>query len=45
MRGVYKRGNIWWIRYSRNGRQGRESSKSTKFDDAKRLLKRREGEI
>lgn len=42
---IYKRGKIYWIRYSRNGKQYRESTKSTKLVDAKRLLKKREGEI
>jgi len=42
---IYKRGNIYWIKYYRNGRPYRESTKSTKEADAKRLLKRREGEI
>ena len=42
---VYRRGRIWWIKYYRNGKPFRESSKSQKFSDAKRLLRRREGEI
>lgn len=42
---VRKRGNIWWIRYYRNGRRHEESSKSTKKGAADRLLKIREGEI
>jgi integrase len=42
---IYKRGNIYWIKYYRNGKPYRESSKSTKETDAKRLLKKRDGEI
>jgi len=38
-------GEIFWIRYSRAGRQFRESTHSTKEADAKRLLKLREGQI
>lgn len=40
-----KRGNIWWIRYSRNGRRYEESSRSDKKGVAERLLKLREGDI
>jgi len=42
---IYKRGNIYWIQYYRNGKPYRESVKSKKEADAKRLLKKREGEI
>ena len=42
---IYKRGNIYWIKYYQNGKPHRESSKSTKRSDARRLLKKREGEI
>lgn len=42
---VYKRGNVYWIKYFRNGKPYQESAKSRKKVDAKRLLKRREGEI
>jgi integrase len=42
---TYKRGNIWWIKYYRNGKPYRESTRSHKEADAKRLLKKREGEI
>jgi len=42
---IYKRGNVWWIKYHRNGKPFRESSKSTKKKVAERLLQRREGEI
>ena len=42
---VYKRGEIYWIKYYRHGKPYRESAKSIKEGDAKRLLKNREGEI
>jgi integrase len=42
---IYKRGNTWWIKYYRNGKSYRESSKSTKKMVAKKLLDRREGDI
>jgi integrase len=42
---IYKRGKVWWIKYHRNGKSFRESSKSTKKMVAERLLKRREGDI
>lgn len=40
-----RRGSVWWIRYYRNGRRFEETSGSEHRDDAKRLLKLREGEI
>jgi len=43
--GNVKEGKTWWIKYYRNGKPYYESSKSKKETDAKRLLKRREGEI
>ena len=42
---LYKRGNVWWIKYHHNGKPIRESSKSKSKMVADRLLKRREGEI
>ena len=42
---IWKRGRIYWIKYYRNGKPYRESSKSYKEADAKNLLKKREGEI
>lgn len=45
MGSIYKRGNIYWIKYYSNGKPYRESTKSSKEADAKRLLKKREGEI
>jgi integrase len=42
---IYKRGKTYWIKYYRNGKPYYESSRSRKETNAKRLLKRREGEI
>ena len=42
---IYKRGNVWWVKYYRNGKSFRESSNTTKKMVAKKLLERREGEI
>lgn len=40
-----RRGNIWWIRYYRNGRRHEESSHSRKKTEAERLLRLREGDV
>jgi integrase len=45
MGSLYRRGRIWWIKYYRNGKPFRETSKSAKARDARRLLRKREGEI
>jgi len=45
MGSIYKRGNIFWIQYHRRGKPYRESTRSEKEADAKRLLRKREGEI
>ena len=45
MGAIYKRGTVYWIKYYRNGKPYRESSKSDKETQAKILLKKREGEI
>ena len=45
MGSIYKRGNIFHIKYYRNGKPYRESTHSEKESDAKRLLKLREGSI
>lgn len=42
---IYKRGNIWWLKYYRNGKPYYESSKTAKKIVAKKLLEIREGEI
>jgi hypothetical protein len=45
MGSIYKRGKVYWIQYYRNGKPYRETTKSHKEADAKRLLKKCEGEI
>ena len=45
MGSIYKRGSVWWVKYYRNGKPYRESAKSEKETEAKRLLRKREGEI
>ena len=45
MGSLYKRGDIYWIKYYRYGKPYRESSKTEKITEAQRLLKKREGEI
>lgn len=45
MGSIYKRGEMYHIKYYRNGKPYRESTHSTKESDAKRLLKLREGSI
>jgi len=42
---TYQRGAVWWVKYYRNGRPIRESSRSIKESDAIQLLKIREGDI
>ena len=42
---VYKRGNVWWLKYSLNGKTIRESSGSPRKAVADRLLKINMGEI
>jgi integrase len=34
---IYQRGNVWWVKVYVNGQPHRESSKSEKYEDAKRL--------
>jgi integrase len=43
--GVIRQSEVFWLKYYRNGKAYRESSKTTKEDDAKKLLRLREGEI
>jgi integrase len=45
MGSIYLRGKTYWIKYYKNGKPYRESTKSKKEVDAKRLLRLREGEI
>lgn len=42
---IFKRGRVWWIQYNVNGRQYRESAKTTRKEDAQTLLRRRHQEI
>ena len=42
---IFLRGSIWWIRYTHRGRQIRESSGSSVYGDADRLLKKRQGDV
>ncbi len=43
--GTMKESAVWWIKYYRNGKPYRESTKTTKITEAQRKLKQREGEI
>jgi hypothetical protein len=36
---LFKRGSIWWIQYSANARQYRESAKTTIKEKAQALLR------
>lgn len=45
MGSLYKRGNIWWVKYYQEGKPYRESSESTRKRDAERLLAKRQGAI
>lgn len=40
---LYKRGEIWWIKYYSSGKPIRESAGTTKQKEAERVLKSREG--
>lgn len=42
---IRKRGNVWWIRYSRNGRRFEESAHTPSYEVARDLLRDREGDI
>ncbi len=43
--GIYKRGDIYWITYTWQGRQYFESSHSSDMHDAEALLLRRRSEL
>jgi hypothetical protein len=45
MGSLFRRGNIWWVKYYQNGRPIRESTGATKETEAKRFLKEREGRV
>jgi len=40
---LYQRGKVWWVKYYVNGRPMRESTGTTKEQEAGRILKAREG--
>lgn len=42
---VFQRGAVWWIKYYRNGKPYRETSGSERESEARKLLKKRLGEI
>jgi integrase len=42
---VFQRGAVFWVKYYRNGKAYRESSGSEKEIDARKLLRKRHGEI
>ena len=42
---LLKRGRIWWIRYYVNGHREEESARTTVKEDARNLLKQREGDV
>ncbi len=42
---IRKRGRIYWIRYYRNGQRIEESAETKKWEDARDLLREREGAI
>jgi len=42
---IYRRGRVYWIKYYRNGRPYAETTHSDRKEVARRLLRRREGEI
>jgi hypothetical protein len=41
--GLLRESEVWWLKYRVNGRVVRESSGTTSYEEAKRLLKLREG--
>jgi len=45
MGSLFKRGNIWWVKYYQNGRPIRESTRAMQETEAKRFLKEREGQV
>ena len=42
---IRKRGNIWWIRYYRDGRRHEESAHTDKWETARDILRQREGDV
>ena len=44
MGSLYRRGQVWWIKFYRDGKPIRESAGTPKESEARKLLRRREGE-
>jgi hypothetical protein len=42
---LYKRGEVFWIKYYSGGKPIRESTSTTKHKEAERFLKDREGRV
>ena len=42
---IFKRGSVYWIAYYHRGKEHRESSHSESENEARRLLKKRIGEV
>jgi len=42
---IRKRGRVYWIRYYRNGRRHEESARTAVYDEARAILRQREGDI
>jgi hypothetical protein len=42
---IFKRGDIWWVSYHHRGKEYRESSRSQNEGEARKLLKKRLGEM
>ena len=42
---VYRRGNTFWLKFYRDGVPIRQSANTTKETEARKLLKRLEGEV
>jgi hypothetical protein len=45
MGSLFRRGNVWWVKYYQNGRPIRERTGAMKETEAKRVLKEREGRV
>jgi integrase len=45
MGSLYRRGDVWWIKYYADGRPIRESTATEKETEARRILKEREGRV
>lgn len=45
MGSLYRRGDVWWVKYCVNGQAKRESTGTSKQKDAETFLKQREGDL